>query len=215
MLKADFGMHMQSCGLAEGGSIEMSFVIGELGTSGKELFSVSATSERFCATIDMDRDGLDQLVLACPGDLASMVLQATREANQPGPLIEFPDPLKISVSGTLGAVHRNMREEFRPIVVQEITGPDGLVPVSAGLILVDLGAMMSALDEAGLCDPNEPRWQAARQRVRRLGERLNEFGGIECMRGVYTPAVQLLTDKDIHIGRMIESVWSGIGDWYG
>ena len=210
--KPDYGIYLHSWGLMEGGSSTMPFLFAHIVSVDGDTFCASASSEQFCVTVDMDLDGVDQLVLACPGELAAVILRGVRECRGSGEIAKFPEPIEVTVIGTLGRLQRTKTEPFRPIVVKQIIGPSGIVPVSAALLLVELAMMLEVLDE-GLIDL--PLWEATRERIRQLGDHLNNQGGFELMKSVFYGAIRYLAEADIDVGRCIEMMWDGIGEWRG
>jgi len=62
----------------------------------------------------------------------------------------------------------------------------------------------------GLCNPNAtPSW-ATRDRVRQVGQQLDQQGGFALMRQVHD-AVAAQASR-MH-GRILEGYWGGIGEW--
>ena len=208
--KPDYGIYLHSSGLMEGGSSTMPFLFEHIVSVDGGTFCASASSEQFCVTVDMDRDGLDQLVIACPAELASEILQGVRDHRGPGMIARFPEPIEMTVIGTLGPLQQTQTERFRPIMVEQITGPDGIVPASATLLLVELGLMLNACVEEDLMD--SPLWQDINDRIRRINQRLDNQGGTELMQTVCSDAIGYLADLKVDGAMLtrqcIDALWN-------
>ena len=188
----------------------MPFLFVHIVSAGGGTFCASASSEQFCVTVDMDRNGLDQLVMACPAELASEILQGVRDHRGPGMITRFPEPIEMTVMGTLGPLQQTRTERFRPIMVEQITGPDGIVSASAILLLVELGMMLNVCVEEELTD--SPVWQDIKERIRRLIRRVNNQGGSESMESVCSDAIGYLADLNVDGAMLarqcIDALWN-------
>jgi hypothetical protein len=119
----------------------------------------------------------------------------------------------INVRGKLGDVQRSSRDTFVPLVVTEIEPTLNPVPVSAAAAMIAIGREIAPFMNGENSD--EEALNAIRSRMLTIGRKLDETGGIELMRSVFGGAMQFLVDEGIHVGRWIESVWDGIGQWLG
>lgn len=209
-MKPDFGMLLCAKGDSEGGSVQMPFPITSLGYVGDGLYCASATTDEFCATIDLDTKALDQLLLVLPAPLTSQILKAIRKAKTPRTVGRFQPPIEIEVEGAIGPTQRTINEQFRPIVAKEVTRSGGMVPASAEVLLIELGIMVDAIERGKLPESHSA---AIRRRIVSLGERLNRQGGLELMQDVCSGAAGYLASRKVHVGRYFESVWDRIGQW--
>jgi hypothetical protein len=61
-----------------------------------------------------------------------------------------------------------------------------------------------------LCNPNGSYSEATRERVRQIGNRLNDQGGFSLMQQVHSLVAE--SGSRMH-ARILEGYWGGVGDW--
>ncbi len=191
-------------------------LVPQLGTSDGAAFccTVNATFDdgEYALTIDMDRACLDELIMSCPGNTAQMIASALQERAGESWSMRMPEPVLINVTGKLGESQQSAHDQFVPLVANKIEPSMAPEPIAAVAALIALGREAWPFMEREDSEAKE-QIQNFRSRLVTVGQRVNAAGSIELMRNVFKAAVRFLADEEIHLGRWIESVWDGIGQW--
>ncbi len=217
-LNPDFGAALAERGMTSGTTLQCSPSVDNCGTADGKTFSCTVAldweGQPHAVTFDLDRPVLDQFIMACPPSIAMNIAEALNSPTRKGWTIRFDQPVVVSIEGRLGTKQplRSGRS-FVPILVASVMGQTAGEALSACLALVAIGREGAPIFD-GTVDDDEHLGKL-RRRVVAIGRVLDRQGGIELMRKAYEGAMRFLAQENIFIGRWVEAVWDGIGDWRG
>ena len=217
---SDFGTVLSGLGMTTGCALHFNdFLVCNCGTPDGKRFSCTANAiqggQPCAATIDLDRAILDQLIMACSPTMAMGIADGLKSRPPTGWMLPFDEPVVVEIEGRLGEKQCAQNGEvFIPIIATSIKGQNGYEPLSATLALVAIGREATpVINQTG--KTYDKKRQQLRARVVEMGRLLNQQGGIDLMRKIFEAAVRYLSDERIVIGRWVECVWDGIGEWRG
>ena len=215
----DLGIYLVTKGVKQDTDLTFNgMLVPQLGTPDGAIFcstcNASFDGGEYALTVDMDRARLDELIMSCPGNTAQMIINALQERAGQGWSVRMDEPILVDVTGRLGESQQSSREKFVPLVASKIEPTLALVPIAAVAALIALGREVGPFMNRD--DPEaEDEIRALRSRVVAVGQKVDAAGSLKLMQSVYNAAARFLAEEDVHVGRWIESVWGGIGQWMG